>query len=138
MNKRNRGMWRNTGMLVLGSQFTKLLMSESPFLLSHPVITPMLYVIKKGCKQLLEMVLMGDSITWDIFHKSYISSGMNLALNNHHHHVLPISLDNYSIPSICKNEFSSSFSLLLCCMPQHHRKKIKISFSPSINSLFTC
>ncbi len=41
----------------------KMLMSESPFLLSHPVITPMLYLTEEGCKQLLEMVLMGDSIT---------------------------------------------------------------------------
>ncbi len=116
----------------------KMLMSQSPFLLSHPVITPMLYVTEEGCKQLLEMVLMGDSITWDIFHKSCISGGMNLALNNHHHQVLPISLGNCRIPSICKNGFSSSFSLLLCCMPQHHPKKKKFSFSPSFYSLCTC
>jgi hypothetical protein len=56
----------------------------------------MLYVTEVGCKQLLEMVLMGDSITWVIFHKSCTSGGMNLALNNHHHRVLPISLDNCS------------------------------------------
>jgi hypothetical protein len=62
-------------MLVLGSQFTKLLMSECPFLLSHPVVTPMLYAIKKGCKQLLEMVLMGDSITWDTFHVKWHEFG---------------------------------------------------------------
>ncbi len=47
-------------MLVLESQFTKLLMSEN--------IIPILYVIEEGCKQLLEMVIMGESITWDIFH----------------------------------------------------------------------
>jgi hypothetical protein len=43
-------MWRNTSMLVLGSQFTKLLMSESPFLLSHPVITPYYMLLKRGVK----------------------------------------------------------------------------------------
>ncbi len=99
-------------MLVLGSQFTKCFMSESPFLLSHPVITPMLYVTEEGCKQLLEMVLMGDSITWDIFHKSCISGGMNFAVDNHHHCVVPISLDNCRIPSICKRD---SQAVSHCC-----------------------
>lgn len=69
MNKRNRGTWRSTSMLVLGSKFTKCLWVRALFC-SHQVNTPMLYVIEEGCKQLLEMVLMGDSITWDIFHKS--------------------------------------------------------------------
>jgi hypothetical protein len=115
MNKRNKGMWRNTNMLVLESQFTKLLMSEN--------IIPILYVIEEGCKQLLEMVIMGESITWDIFHKSSISGGMNLAINNRHQYILSISLNNCRIFNICKNGFLSSFSLLLCCMPQHHPRK---------------
>jgi hypothetical protein len=58
MNKRNVGMWKSMSMLVLGSQFTKLFMNENPFLLSHAVITPMLFITKKRFKLLLEIMFM--------------------------------------------------------------------------------